>query len=53
MKRRDPLASLRLLKAASAPDETALQAEANKTRAAFLNLLEGTASTQDFDRFGR
>ena len=50
MKRRDPLASLRLLKAASAPDETTLQAEANKTRAAFLRLLEGTASTQDFDR---
>ena len=50
MKRRDPLASLRLLTAASAPDEATLQAEANKTRAAFLGLLEGTASPQDFDR---
>lgn len=46
---KDRLASLKLLKKASAPDPEEIKAQQNKIRASFLKLLEGCAEPSDFD----
>lgn len=50
MRRADPLTSLRLLASAAPPDPQKVKADAAAIRASFVTLMDGTASTHDFDR---